>query len=387
MEEVVLRLSIVIVSAAVLGVAAHFLRQPLLVAYVLAGVAAGPYVLNLAGNPEDIRLISEVGIILLLFLVGIVLNPQRMLTVFREVSIATFASSAVFFALGLGAGLLAGLSAFGAALLGTASMFSSTVLAVKLLPAGKLHRQPIGTVCVGVLIIQDLLAVLALLAMRSYHEGMFEAGFLVWTMAKGIGLIVFAFLFARYALYYLLAKVERYAELIFVIALAWCFGLAELCELLRLSREIGAFIAGVSLATHPLAIYISQKIMPLRDFFIVLFFFALGAMLNLSAMANLALFAVALAVLFVLVKPPLIAALLRINPKHRPLAAEAGIRLGQCSEFSLIVATLGLKLGQIGNHEWNIITVSCLLTMIISTYVVVFMYPSPLGVTNQLKQN
>ena len=207
------------------------------------------------------------------------------------------------------------------------------------------------------------------------------------TLGPGIGLIVFAFLFARYALGPLLALVERYAELIFVTSLAWCFGMGELCEFLGLSREIGAFIAGISLASNPLAIYISQKVTPLRDFFIVMFFFALGAMLNLGEIAGILPYAVGIAVLYVLLKPPVINILLRFRAGQRPLAKEASISLGQWSEFSLIIAALALELGQINQREWNIITVSCLLTMVISTYIVVLKYPTPLGVTGKLKQN
>jgi len=394
MEEIVFKLSVVIVGAAALGVAAHFLKQPLLIAYIAAGVIAGPYVLKLAGDPEHIefiRVISKIGIVLLLFLAGIVLNPQRMLKVFRDVSVATLAACAVFLGTGFGVAVLTrsltGLSWAGCVLLGVTSMFSSTVLTIKLLPAGKLHRQPIGTLCVGILIFQDLLAVLVLLGMRGYHEGMLDIPGLARTLGPGIGLIVFAFLFAKYALGPLLAMVERYAELIFVTSLAWCFGMAELCEVFGLSREIGAFIAGISLASNPLAIYISQKVIPLRDFFIVMFFFALGAMLNLGEIVGILPYAVGIAVLYILLKPPVINILLRLRAGQRPLAKEASIRLGQWSEFSLIIAALALELGQINQREWNIITVSCLLTMVISTYIVVLKYPTPLGVTGKLKQN
>jgi Kef-type K+ transport system membrane component KefB len=118
-----------------------------------------------------------------------------------------------------------------------------------------------------------------------------------------------------------------------------------------------------------------------------MFFFALGAMLNLGEIVVILPYAVGIAVLYILLKPPVINILLRLRAGQRPLAKEASIRLGQWSEFSLIIAALALELGQINQREWNIITVSCLLTMVISTYIVVLKYPTPLGVTGKLKQN
>lgn len=268
-----------------------------------------------------------------------------------------------------------------------ALMFSSTILVVKLLPTTKLHHGKIGAICIGILIAQDLLAITILVLMRGFTNGnstLLNIGFLV---LKFIFLAAVTFLFEQFILRKVLAQVDRFHEAIFIISLAWCFGMAWLSNKLGLSFEIGAFLAGVALARHPISLFVSEQLKPLRDFFLVMFFFVLGAKINLSILPKIFLPALILTILFMLVKPLLFMRLFRFSREDPVLAREASVRLGQASEFSLLIAILAFELKHISLKASQFIELVTVLSMIISSYIVVFSYPTPVGVKEKLIQD
>lgn len=391
-------LAVVLAGSALLGVVSHALRQPLLVAYVACGILAGPSGLlgwlsggTGAETPEAVTtfldVASEIGILFLLFLVGMVLNPHRLGKVARPAVIVALGAGTVFCAAGFGLGLLLGLSLKTALILGMASVFSSTILVVKLLPTRKLHESPVGTICVGVLILQDVVAILMMVALRSAADGGFDVAGLAWLLGKIAALTVAVFLVEAQVLQRVFRRIERYPELLFVVGLGWCFAGAEGAQQLGFTPGIGAFLAGVSLARYPIALYISEKVQPLRDFFIVLFFFTLGARIDLAELQPILFPAlVATAVLMVL-KPVVFRLMFRLSGEPPERSREAAVRLSQMSEFSLILVWLALRLGQVTSDGVALVQVVCLATMILSTYWVVFTLPSPLAVTDRLKQN
>ena len=398
-EKIILELAIVIASAAVLAVAAHYLRQPLVVAYIAAGFLIGPHSpvpgLALMEQADFIRGVGELGLVLLLFLLGLVLHPGRLLQVFRQASLVTLCSATAFFGVGLGLSLAVGyvageslsLAPMHAVFIGFATAFSSTLLAVKLLPTRRLHESAVGTIAIGILIVQDVLAILVLVAMAVLGPGGGAARGIWWRLPMGIAMLAAAFPVEQYGLRRLMRHVEQYPELLFVLGVAWCFVLAEGAEALGFSREIGAFVAGLALARSPLSLYIWQKVAPLRDFFIILLFFSLGALVDVrSTPLGALLLAVLLGLVLVLVKPYLFRLFLRAVRTERRLAEEAGWRLGQCSEFGLVVAFLALDQGLIGRQAFEIILVTTLLSFLVSTYIVVLKYPSPLGVSPGMHQ-
>lgn len=398
-EQLILELAMVIVTAAALAVVAHFSRQPLFVAYIAAGIVFGPHspvpALRLVTQSEFIRGTGELGLVLLLFLLGIVLHPGRLLQVFRQASLVTLCTSSVFFLVGFG--VTEGVArlapeAFPLTLLekvfiGCAMAFSSTLLVVKLLPTRRLHESEVGTLAIGILIFGDLLAIGVLLAMGAGHAGAGGSS-AAWRLPLGVAMLASAFVIEPYGLRRLMRHAQGYPELLFVISLGWCLLLAEGADHIGFSREVGAFVAGLALARSPLRLYIWEKVSPLRDFFIVLLFFSLGALVNLESdeLVGVVLLAALLALVLVLAKPYLFRLALRISGARPALASEAGWRLGQTSEFGLVIAFLALDQGLIGRMAFELILIVMLLSFLVSTYVVVLKYPSPLGVTEAMHQ-
>ncbi|MBE3132814.1 MAG: cation:proton antiporter, partial [Acidobacteria bacterium] len=345
---------------------------------------------------DFIRGAGELGLVLLLFLLGLVLHPDRLRRIFRQASLVTLYSATAFFLVGFGltygiarlAPAWYGLTWVHALFIGFTTAFSSTLLVVKLLPTRRLHESAVGTLAIGILIVQDVLAIVVLVVMAALGpaEGA-AAGGIWWRLPLGLAMLAAAFPLERYGLRRLMGQVERFDELLLVLSLAWCFALAEGAELLGFSREIGAFVAGLALARSPVCLYIWQKVAPLRDFFVVLLFFSLGALIDIRqhAVPGL-LLAALLALVLVLLKPHLFRRLLRLVKTDAALAEEAGWRLGQCSEFGLVIAFLALDRGFIGQEAFEIILITTLLSFLVSTYVVVLKYPSPLGVSPDMQQ-
>jgi len=397
-NAVIANLAVVIIGSAILGAVSHFLRQPLLVAYIVCGILAGPHglarLVTGEGEVEStvaaqafLQSASDLGLLFLLFLVGLVLNLQRLRKIVGPATVVTLGAGAVLFGVGLGLGLAFTGSWTTALVLGIVAMFSSTILVVKLLPTRRLHDSPVGTVCIGVLILQDLLAILVMLAIRSFHEQALSPSHLGALVGQLAALVVAAVVIERWGLSWLLAKVERYPELLFIIGLGWCFALAEVANVCGVGRGIGAFIAGVSLARNPIALYISEKVVPLRDFFIVLFFFTLGAQFDLDVVVGVLLPAAAITLALMAVKPLAFFGLFRLTGEPPGLAGEAAVRLSQMSEFSLVIVWLAVPLAGLSGDGAAMIQVACLLTMVLSTYWVVLRYASPLAVNERLKQS
>ena len=200
-------------------------------------------------------------------------------------------------------------------------------------------------------------------------------------------LIAFAWLFVRFVLLKLLAKFDAFHEYIFLVAIGWCLGLAELAEFAGLSSEIGAFIAGVTIATSPIALYIADHLKPLRDFFLVLFFFSLGAGFHLELLGDVIVPALLLATLMLALKPVVFRYLLSRLSESPALGWETGFRLGQISEFSLLIAFVAVSESLIGQHASHLIQATAILTFLVSSYLVVFRYPTPIAVSEQLRRD
>ncbi len=176
-------------------------------------------------------------------------------------------------------------------------------------------------------------------------------------------------------------------EYVFLIAIGWCLGLAELAAVMGLSHEIGAFIAGITLATSPVSWFIAESLKPLRDFFLVLFFFSMGAGLELGMLDDILLPAAILALLMLSIKAPVFNFLLRKVGENPRRSKEAGARLGQLSEFSLLLAVLAQDRGEIGSEASYLIQLATLLTFLVSTYVVVLRYPTPIALSDKLRKD
>jgi len=200
-------------------------------------------------------------------------------------------------------------------------------------------------------------------------------------------LLVFAFFMQRFVLIKLLAKFDRVHEYIFLLSVGWCLAMAILAEVLGLSANIGAFIAGVALAAHPISQYISENLKPLRDFFLIMFFFSIGAQFDSHYLPEILAPAILLAIVMLVVKPLVFRFLIHQVKETKPVAWEVGARLGQASEFTLLLAYLALSTGLISAQASCLIQAATLITFIVSSYVVVLRYPSPLAFSDKLRRN
>ena len=374
-------------GAAVLASLALFTRQPLIIAYIVLGAIIGPYGMGLITDIDLLEETGHIGIIFLLFLLGLDMQPQALLAVARKATAITLASSALFALTGWFVALQFGFSAVECLVIGAAMMFSSTIISIKLLPTTVLHHRHAGELMIGLLLIQDLLAIFVLIILFSSRAGELDGAAIGTAMVSLPLMAVFAWLAVKYLLLPLISRFDRFHEYIFLLAIGWCLGLAELAHALQLSAEIGAFIAGISLATSPISQYIALNLKPLRDFFLVMFFFALGARFNLALLDDVALAAVLLTALMTLLKPVIFKKLLDWLGEQKELGWSMGFRLGQNSEFSLLIAYVAAGSALIGEQASHLIQATAILTFLVSTYIVIFNFPTPIAISDRLRRD
>ena len=387
MDHFINDLSILLGVVAVLSVIAVQCKQPIIIAYILCGVLIGPWGLSWIKDVSFINNISHLGITLLLFLAGLNLHPQKLMRLFKKTTLVTMGSCGTSFIMAFLFALLFKFSLIDSLCIGLALMFSSTILTVKLLPTTDLHHKHMGAVCIGVLIMEDLLAVAVLAFVRCLDapEGVIMS--IIVLTFKLAGFILVLFLFEQFVLRRVMRYVERLHEVLFILGLAWCFGVASISHNMGLFTEPGAFFAGVVLARQPISLFISEKLKPLRDFFLVLFFFTLGAKLDIFIMKHIFVPSLLLAGLFILIKPWLLKQFFIMAREDVAFAKEAGIRLGQLSEFSLLIAILAAELNHVTVKASQLIQLTTILTFIVSCYIIIFNYPTPIGTSDKLMRD
>lgn len=378
---------IIFTSAAVFATIALYARQAMIVAYILLGLLLGPWGVGLISDSKVISEISNIGIIFLLYLLGLDLLPQQLWKMFREAVIVTLSSSFIFFLLGFLVGIIFSYSFLNSILIGAVMMFSSTIIGLKLLPTSILHHKHTGQIIISVLLIQDLLAIIVLLLLQGYDKG----GNLIFDIINQLLylplLVTIVYLFERFILFKLIVRFEQIHEYIFLLAIAWCLGVAEFANYIGLSHEIGAFIAGVTLASSPIALFITERLKPLRDFFLIIFFFSLGASFDVTLINAIYLPAIILALIAVIIKPLVFSFLLTFEGEKNKISNETGIRLGQISEFSLLISVLALNSGFIREDIASLIQLSVLISFILSSYIIVLKYPTPISSNDSLRRD
>jgi len=235
---------------------------------------------------------------------------------------------------------------------------------------------------------QDIIAIVVLILINgAQHAGGLDWRDLVSVCVTLPALVFFAFAIERYVLVKLLARFDRTQEYVFLLSIGWCLALSMLAHHLGLSEDIGAFVAGVSLASSPISLFIAESLKPLRDFFLVMFFFAVGATFNFGAAAQVVIPALILASLILVFKPLCFHFLLSKAGEKKAVAKEVGMRLGQASEFSLLVASIALSTKLISDVASNLIQATTILTFIVSSYVVVLKYPTPMSLTDKMRKD
>lgn len=386
-NPVIFSFFLIFTSTAVLSTLALYTRQPLIVTYILAGIILGPYATGLISDTTLITGIAQIGIIFLLFLLGLDMQPAKLLNIFKNALLIGIASCVIFFFVGFIVADLFGYTTVESVVVGVTLMFSSTIIGIKLLPTTVLHHRHTGELVVALLLIQDLVAIVVLLFLTGGLLDINNSAKLLRVIIALPLLIFFSWLTVKFVLLKLLEKFDAFHEYIFLMALGWCLGVAEVSHLIGLSMEIGAFIAGISIATSPISLYIANNLKPLRDFFLVLFFFSLGAGLNLDLIGLIILPAALLALLVLVLKPLVFRILLSGLSESKDLAWEIGFRLGQISEFSLLIAFIAAGQALISEQTSLLIQTTAILSFLISSYLVVFRYPSPIAVNDKLRRD
>jgi Kef-type K+ transport system membrane component KefB len=386
-ETLVFTMFLIFTGSAVLSTVALFTRQSLLVAYIIVGALLGPWALGWIKNPESMSQTGDIGIIFLLFLLGLHLHPQDLWHMLKKVSWIALVSSVVFFAMGFLVCFAFGYSMVACIIVASAMMFSSTIIGLKLLPTTVLHHQHTGELMISVLLMQDIIAIIVLLVLQACSQAHVTLSSVSMVAISFPCLILVAYIFNRFILFKLLGRFDCVKEYVFLVAIAWCLGMAELAHFMGLSEDIGAFIAGVTIATNPISRYIAESLKPLRDFFLVLFFFSMGARFNFAYWHAVFIPAVLLAAFCLLIKPVVYYFLFFWAKEKKQVSWEVGVRLGQISEFSLLIVYLASSSQLVSQEVSYLVQAATILTFIVSCYWVVLCYPTPLAITDQMRKD
>ncbi|MEE4173420.1 MAG: cation:proton antiporter [Xanthomonadales bacterium] len=385
--DLIFVLFLILAGSALLGTLMLWARQALIIGYILAGIAVGPWALGWVADTRVIGELSEAGIIFLLFLLGLDLTPQKLFSLFRQTALVTLMTSVVFAVAGALFGLAVGFSWMDSVLVGATCMFSSTIIGIKLLPTTVLHHRHTGEVIISVLLLQDLVAIAVIMTLQAMGQAGAETSDILLPLLALPVLALGGYAVERHVLLPLFRRFDQVQEYIFLVTLAWCLGMAWAGHAAGLSYELGAFIGGVILATSPIAKFIANRLHPLRDFFLVLFFFALGAQLNLDVVPGVLLPAAGLAILMLVLKPLVYRYAFQQVAESRDLAWETGWRLGQMSEFSLLVTFMAMQVPAFSADVIILIQVATVLTIMGSSSIVVFNFPTPVALNRKLRRD
>ncbi|UXA19009.1 cation:proton antiporter [Mycobacterium sp. SMC-4] len=364
----------VLAFATVAGLIATRLRQPLIVAFIVVGIAVGPVGLGWVSSHGTVDLMAQLGIAILLFLVGLRLDLQ-MIRSTGPVAVATGLGQVLFTSVvGFFLALALGMNTVTAIYVAVALTFSSTIIIVKLLSDKRELDQLHGRIAVGFLIVQDIVVVLVMIALTAFGQQTGDSLGLgiAAVIAKGAALIVGTWVMMRYVLPQVLPQIARSQELLMLFGVAYAVAVAALSEWLGFSSEVGAFLAGVTLAGTRFRDAVGARLTSLRDFLLLFFFVSLGAHLDFADAGRQLLDASILSA-FVLIGNPLIVIFIMAAMRYPVrIGFLAGLTVAQISEFSLILAALGLSLGHITNSTVSLITVVGLITIAGSTYMIMY---------------
>jgi len=357
----------------VVGAIAIRFRQPLIIAFIAVGILVGPVGLNCIRATEQIHLFAEMGLALLLFVVGLKLDPQLIRSM-GTVSLATGIGQMVFTTLvGFVLTLLLGMPVMTSLYIAVAIVFSSTILIVKLLSDKRETDALHGQIALGFLIVEDIVVVLAMIGLSAFTDASaaHPALQLLGIVLKGAGLFLGVWLVSKFLFPRLLPTLARSTELLVLFGITWALLLAAVADQLGFNKEVGAFVAGLSLASTLYRDQLSAKLVSLRDFLLLFFFIELGSHLDLRNIGSQLMLALPLSLLVLLGKPFAIMTILGKMGYRKRTGFMAGLTVAQISEFSLILVAMGVAAGHIGGDALEVMTLVLLITMGISTHLVI----------------
>jgi len=373
-DNIFLQISIILAVTASLAFVVRLLKQPLLIAYIISGILAGPLLFNfIAKEEESYHVFSEFGIVLLLFVVGLSLNFQYIKKVGKVAVITGVVQAAVTAGLSFFLLQAFSLTFFPALYLSLAIAFSSTIIITKLLSDKKDTESVYGKYTIGLMLVQDVIAIFLMIFLVSGRNPELalsqSLGFL---LLKVVILIACIYFLSKFLIPFILDRIAHSAEFLFLFTVAWCFGITSLVNLMGLSLEIGAIVAGLSLGSSPYQPEISSRIRPLRDFFLILFFIILGSEMNVSNLRSALVPALVLSAFVLVLKPFILYILFRLLKFTRRNSFLSGTTAAQVSEFGFILLFTGQQLGQVGENELAIFTLVALITIFFSSYLITY---------------
>lgn len=370
--EIFLEMGIILAIAVLIAGIMRVLKQPLIIGHIITGIIVGPLFLNFVQSENIIAVFAQIGVALLLFIVGLTLSPK----VIREVgktSLVTGVGQIIFTSLvGFFICLLLGFSLTASFYIALALTFSSTIIIMKLLSDKHDTRKIYGKISIGFLLVQDVVAVILLIIISSFSNGENIANLAFDLLLKGVMLVSFTAVLGLYVFPRLTNFFAKSQEFLLLFSLSWGIGLSALFYYMGFSIEIGALTAGIALSVSPYNLEISSKLKPLRDFFIILFFILLGSQMIFTDISMFIIPVIVLSV-FILVGNPLIVMILMGflgYPKRTGFSA--GLTVAQISEFSLILIALGVRVGHLSGEILSLVTLIGLGTIAGSTYMIIY---------------
>lgn len=372
MNLIFIQLALILGVAFIVSFIIRSFNQPLVVGYILAGIIISPFIIKGASR-ELIELFSEFGVAFLLFIVGLHLNPK----VIKKVGLPSMI-------IGIGQMIIAFIIGFSISYfffdytqttsiyIGLSMLFGSTIIVMKLLADKGDLDTLYGRIVTGILIIEDIVAIICLMVISSFSKGTSFSSFATESLISGIGLIFFSFILGLFIIPLIIRKVAQSQELLFLFSLCLCFLMSALFSSFGFSIEIGALIAGVILSTSPYAIEISSKIRPLRDFFLIIFFIILGLKIQISSIPKIIDKAIILSLVILIIKPIVIMTLSTLTGYTKRTNFLVGTTLAQISEFGLIILALGVSIGHLSEDIIALMTLTAIITIAISSYMIIY---------------
>ncbi|QVL45778.1 MAG: cation:proton antiporter [Methylophilaceae bacterium] len=377
MHQIFTEFSLLLIISAFAGMIALWLKQPVLIAYIVVGIVVGPAVLGLVGAHDQIDLLAQVGVAVLLFVVGLKLDLQHIRHI-GPVALATGLGQLTFTIIfGFIITYAMGKSPMDAIYVAVALTFSSTIIIVKLLTDKREIDALHGRIAIGFLIVQDLAVVIAMMLMSTLKTGAdAELAQVLISLAFRLAIVVVAmFVLMRYFLPKIVARMARSQELLLIFAIAWGTSFAALGEWSGFSKEAGAFLAGFSLASSIYRDAISARLTGIRDFLLLFFFIDLGSKLDFSTLGAEVAPAIVLS-LFVLIGNPLIVmGIMGYMGYRKRTGFLAGLTVAQISEFSIVFVAMGISLGHVGVDVLGLTTIVGLVTIALSSYMILYSHP------------
>ncbi|MFA5953317.1 MAG: cation:proton antiporter [Candidatus Pacearchaeota archaeon] len=373
MVSIFIQLSIILLVAFIVSYIVRLLNQPIIIGYIIAGIILSPFLINLGASTDMIDSFSQFGIAFLLFIVGLHLNPK----VIKDIGVASLVVGLgqIIFIFGITFAIafkLLNFDLISSLFIGIAISFSSTIIVMKILSDKSQLDSLFGKISIGILIIQDLVAIAVLIFMSSITKGkqVFTPG--IEGILIGAGLVILLFLIGYFLLPRITKTVAKSQELLFLFSICWCFIIAAIFSYLGFSMEIGALIAGVILSVSPYSAEISSKIRPLRDFFLIIFFIILGLKIQFANFGKIIVNALIFSGIALILKPIILMFFMKFFKYTKRTNFLTGIALGQISEFSIIILALGVSLNYVLPETLNTIILTLIITILLSTYLIIY---------------